>query len=424
MKHTALGILIGIALVACAGSPETAITPTAPSPTATVTSEPTVTPTATPTPTPTATATPTPTATPGPGLDDLLATPQALYTEALLDEAREAYEVLIDLYPDRAAPHLGLATIAQRLGDEETALDHLEDAVEAEPGNLEALQRLARVLDRRGDYDDLLAVYDQMVAAAPEDENVLVARAIVHARLGDADAAVADLRAAVDIDPTVEFAWLNAAGAAYSARAYADAVRIATAGLERIPDDTGLLLQRGLAHLSLFDYEAALADFDAVLAEDDLTAPAHLWRGRTLLAMGEPLDAAESLQQAAELGVLGGLASTQSGYEAMADAADALAQNDPDEAFSYLAQRVFDYGSLDQLLLGYARVDLRRGSTDNAIRRLDALVANGHTPALYWRAIALLQEGNDAAAADDLEAFLDVETFGPLAESARALLDE
>ena len=86
--------------------------------------------------------------------------------------------------------------------------------------------------------------------------------AVVAARLAEVDTATSDLQSAHEIDPFRQYAWLNTAAAAASAREYESAIEIASAGLESFPESASLFVERGLSHFALGDLEMALADFD------------------------------------------------------------------------------------------------------------------------------------------------------------------
>lgn len=418
----ALFILAG-SLVACgrAGeqTPSATLTISPPTPTRTPTFTVTPAPSATATPT----GTPTPSPTPGPGLGELLLTPNALAAAADLEGALAAYAELAELYPQRAEPLLGQAAIAQRQSDWEAALDYLWAATEAEPQNIEAWRQLAILLTQQGKHAELVEVYGQMIERWPDDADLFVARAMTYARLGEPETAIGDLHAAQALDPYRQYAWLNVASAASGTRQYDAAIAVASAGLEVHPQSGGLLLTRGLALLSLGEHQAALDDFDAMLALDDASYRAYRWRGWALLQIEEYEAAIADLQRAGELGTQAGVTGFNEAFEAMADAADAMARSDSQAAFSYLAQYVFQYGSRDALLMGYARIDYRRGNIPLALGRLDSLVAGGYTPALYWRAVINAEKDEDEAAFADLLAYLEVRRSGPEVELARALLE-
>jgi tetratricopeptide (TPR) repeat protein len=317
---------------------------------------------------------------------------------------------------------LGLATIALRQGDQEAALAYLRAATEADPASSEALRQLALLLEQRQQYEELVTVYERMTELTPDDPNLRVAQATVLARLGQVDSAVASLQAVQALDPYRQYAWLNVAAAASGSRQYEAAIIIATAGLEAYPDSVSLLITRGLAHFSLGQIETALADFDSAITLDDRNVTAHLWKGRALVALGRYEEAVPILQRAGELGMQSGVSGVNEGYEAMADAADAIARSDPQAAFSYLAEQVVQFGSRDPLLLGYGRVRWRQGSLSLALNYMDSLVQAGYIPALYWRAAIYAEQGQNEQAIADLQAYLNVRSSGPEAEAARALL--
>lgn len=420
-------LLAALLLTACAaptGAPvtttaeDTAIPPTAEP----VESPPAPTATQLPTAAPLPTATPTP--TPGPGLGELLQTPAALYLNADLDGAAAAYTALARLYPDRADPLLGLASVALRRGDNEAALSYLEQAAAAEPLSFEAWRQLAVLLEQQGRSAEAVEAYGQMIALVPSDPNLYAARAMALARLGRSAEAVADLQAAQALDPYREAAWLNAAGAAYGARAYEAVIEIVSAALAAYPQSVGLLVMRGQALLSLGDARAALDDFDAAAALDERSITAHLWRGRALLVLGQTAGAVEALQRAGELGVGAGAIGAEQGYEAIALAAGALARTDAQAAFNYLADQVIQHGQPPALMFGYALIERGRGSDANALGRLNGLIQlYEYIPAYLERAQIEAAAGQVEAAVADLRVYLAARQAGPDVEAARALLE-
>jgi tetratricopeptide (TPR) repeat protein len=419
-RHLSFLVPALVALLSACASPE----PTVSSVSATRTPLPTPSPEPTHTQAPTATpsATPTPTPTPGPGLDDLLLTPDALVAVAELERALEAYQVLAALYPDRAEPLLAQAAVAQRQGDPEAALAYLRAAVDAQPESEEALRQLSLLLERQGLYDELLAVYDRLIELDPINRGYLIARATVFARLGQAESAAADLGAAQALEPGLEYAWLNVTGSAYGQREYQAAAEIASLGLEAYPSSSELYQARGLAWMSLGDYPAAASDFESAVEIDETSYLALYWYGRALAEIGDTEQAIEVLQGAGELGTLSGVGA-DGAFEAMAAAADLIAIDDSNEAFSYLAGQVFQFGSVDGLLMGYGLIERRRGNSDLAFVRMNSLATDGYVPALFWRGVLYAEQEEDELAVEDLQAYLELRPFGPDSERARDVLE-
>jgi Flp pilus assembly protein TadD len=421
MRRTFIGLFILMLLAACS-RPTT--TPNQQRPTVALSTDaPTHTPSPGPSSTPTATATSTPRPTAGPSLEELMATPNALAAAALLDQSAAAFEDLSDIYPHRAEPWLGLAGLALRQGDTAGALDYLRSAVEAEPTSLDAHRQLALLLSQLSMFEEAVETYSAMIALAPDDPDLLVARADAYARLGRSEEAITDLQAAQVIDPYRQYAWVNVTAAASGERFYEAAALIAAAGLEANPDVESLHIARGLALLSLENPQAAADEFTAAIAINELSYTAYHWRGRALANLGKTEDAIADLTKAGDLGVQVGTEGTNEGYEAIADAADLMAQSGQvDEAFAYIADYVVRHGSQDALLLGYARIEYRRGNPDLALGRLTTLMRDGYTLAYYWRGLINAAEGNTADAIDDFSGYLRVRRSGPDAESARAAL--
>jgi tetratricopeptide (TPR) repeat protein len=414
---------IAACLVAACRTPpvtEATLEPTvAPSETA----EPTMSATSTATPSATPTATVTATPTPGPSLEELMGTPNALAAAANLEAASVAFSDLVDLYPNRAEPWLGLAGLAQRQGDLAQAHDYLVAAFDADPTNQDSNRQLALLLELLGRYEEASEVYFRMIALDPDNPNLYIARAIAYARTNHSAEAIADLQSAQALDPYLQYAWLNVAAAASGQRHYQAAEQIAAAGLAAHPESVGLYLARGLARLSLDLPEEALEDFTAATEINELSYTAFHWRGRALAALGRVEDAIADLQRAGELGILTGVEGVNEGYEAMADAADLMAQTGRvDEAYAYIADQVISHGSQDALMLAYARIEYRRGNTELALGRLTALMRDGYMPAFYWRGVINSEDGNREDAIDDLSSYLLVQRSGPDAEAARDAL--
>jgi tetratricopeptide (TPR) repeat protein len=406
-------ITIQLAVSACAGSIE-------PSPTSTPKPEPTATATLTPTPRPTATPSPTP----GPGLAQLLSTPIVLAANADLVGAEASYRDLAALYPDSAEPWLGLAALALRQSDPDTALIYLESAADADPTSREALRQWAVVLEQQNRYDSLVDVYSRVIELTPDDPNAFMARSEAYARIGNADLAIVDLETTQRLDPNREYAWQNVAGAAYGAREYETARVIATIGLEHYADSSGLLTTRALTLICLSQPDEALDDLDSVIDLRPVDPNAYHWKGRLLLEQGDYGQAAEILTQAADLGIKSGVSGVNQGYESMSYAADAMARTDINAAFAYLADQVIQFGSRDGLMMGYGLVRWRQGNIPLALGRMDDLVQTGFVSGLYWRGVIKSETGDPEGAVADLEAYVKLRNFGPEAEKARALIGQ
>ncbi len=136
---------------------------------------------------------------------------RVLLAEALLlrgdnDQAFEAYRTLIDL-PEAVQDEwywrvqAGFGHAAMNIGQVETALASLQNAVTANP-NAVGLQRyLAEAFTKADLKDSAAQTAEQVLALAPEDVEILTWYAGLMAQIGHTEAAISALRTALDLNP-------------------------------------------------------------------------------------------------------------------------------------------------------------------------------------------------------------------------------
>ncbi|GAA0229741.1 tetratricopeptide repeat protein [Cryptosporangium japonicum] len=126
-----------------------------------------------------------------------------------VNEAIARYRDAIDVYLQLAdGPAVGrlradLGRLLRDSGDELGAMDELRIAVELLPADISAKIDLAGVLRTLGQYDGALGMLTAALIVAPDRVDALRERGLIHADRGAAREALADLRAAVRLDPTV-----------------------------------------------------------------------------------------------------------------------------------------------------------------------------------------------------------------------------
>jgi tetratricopeptide (TPR) repeat protein len=103
--------------------------------------------------------------------------PDALYTwgcdleEAAPEQAQEAYRRALALDPDHPGANLALGRLLHEARWLEAAERHTRRALEARPGDTDALFNLGVVLEDQGRLEEALAAYEASAAAAPRRDS-------------------------------------------------------------------------------------------------------------------------------------------------------------------------------------------------------------------------------------------------------------
>jgi Flp pilus assembly protein TadD len=212
-------------------------------------------------------------------------------------------------YKAALAADPGLVEAAQNLAalylDEpprpKEAIDVLEAALKKVPGDPKLLHNLGFAKELAGDKPGAIAAYEKSLAK--EDT------AAGHFSLGnllfeqkDFDKAVPHLRKAAEGSKDDPATLATIARMMGHAKAFGDCVKLLDLAIAKKGDAAELWVRRGLCKHELGDEPGATADFDGALQVDAKFAPAHYYRGVSLLAQKKKPDAKKALKQAAELG--------------------------------------------------------------------------------------------------------------------------
>ena len=124
-----------------------------------------------------------------------------LYGE--LDQAREAFEVAVDLDPHGVLQHYNLGAVLERLGREDRAEDCYRRALELDenvPSMVEANAALGALLRRQGRLDEAEAVYDTYLQEDPLDVEMLVEHGICLSDLDRLEEAIERFESALSLE--------------------------------------------------------------------------------------------------------------------------------------------------------------------------------------------------------------------------------
>lgn len=251
--------------------------------------------------------------------------------DAALAVEEENFDALIARGRSRAA-----------LGRTDEALEDMTRAIRSEPTKAYGYNERGNVYHNTGkDYAAAVADYTRAIERSPTDPVLYANRAGSHERLGKIDAAIADRKKAVELDPDSDWRW-NELGRVYlwKAKRYedafqafkkahllnpAEAIHVADAGDVFLEDGqfdkaadaytdaldinrkraslnvAYTVFRRGLARKGLKDAAGAVADFGEAIRLNPKFAKAYYERGLLLQAAGKTDEAAADLKRAGEL---------------------------------------------------------------------------------------------------------------------------
>lgn len=153
----------------------------------------------------------------------------------------------------------------------------------------------------QGSWDTALEHFDRSVAADPDNPAALYYRGLTRARRGDFPAAITDIETAIEIDPTLSRAVLDL-GIAYFDNGDYDA---AEGWLERAyaeeSDRRTAALYLGLAKYRLRDYADATRYLEEAKSDPQLRQAAHYYSAMALSRLGQVEDAQLELASAASV---------------------------------------------------------------------------------------------------------------------------
>jgi serine/threonine protein kinase/Flp pilus assembly protein TadD len=114
----------------------------------------------------------------------------------LLDQAKKATNLAMQLNSSLSVPYVTLSFIAAMQGNTQMATQQAEKAIQLDGNDAEGYGALGEVLEAEGRQNDALAKYNKAIDLAPEDWRWPVARAEVEFSQGDMAASIKDLQQA------------------------------------------------------------------------------------------------------------------------------------------------------------------------------------------------------------------------------------
>ncbi|MGO9513691.1 MAG: tetratricopeptide repeat protein [Steroidobacteraceae bacterium] len=225
----------------------------------------------------------------------------AHHRESRNEEARAAYERLLQMQPRHVPALTFLSVIALQSNDPERAIQLTATALEADPSNAIAhlMQGHAHLrLERR---IEAIASYERASALKPDLAEAHFHRGNVQSDLGCHADAIASYESALRITPRAAEIHNNRGNSLRSLKRYTEAIDSYDQAIAAMPQIAEPYFNRGLALYELKRYEAALSSYDEAIAIRPGYAEAHLSRGNVLKRLRQPEAALASYARAIEL---------------------------------------------------------------------------------------------------------------------------
>lgn len=181
-------------------------------------------------------------------------------------EARAAYDKLVAKYPKTPLTWMGRARVRASGGDVDGSLSDLEQALEADPGNIEAMGAAGMLLSENGRATEALPLLKRASTERPQDASLAMAYAKTLRATGSKDAAMTTLTAAEKEHPYDARLILTHAKWLAEEKRSQEAYTLLKDAVKRLPRDDRVVLALAAAAKDLGKTSEA-ADLIDVLAE-------------------------------------------------------------------------------------------------------------------------------------------------------------
>jgi len=172
----------------------------------------------------------------------------------------------INLDPKRAGLHIELGNAWDAKGDEARALAEYDEAIKLDQGNatgfaFASYNAKARLHMRKGNLDAAISVCDEAIRSDPKRPAGYLSRASVWARKGNAERALADYTAAIELEPQNAGLYVVRGDFYRTTTDYERAIKDYDRAIETRPTDITAFANRALVRFYQGDFGKAVPDF-------------------------------------------------------------------------------------------------------------------------------------------------------------------
>jgi putative PEP-CTERM system TPR-repeat lipoprotein len=281
------------------------------------------------------------------------------------DEARAAYDHVLERHPDDPAALVGLGRLAMVEGHADTAHGYADRVLARLPRNVTALMFKADLVRAGAHPEEALALYDRVLAVSPQHRTAHVEKAYLAIGLRKPQMAQAELDLAAKGAPGSLLVAYTQALLDYTTDQQDAARDMLYKVLKTVPDHMPSVLLAGAVDLRLGSYYQAEQHFRRYLERNPANVYARKLLAQALIGSGHADEARTVLEPV--------LDARQADAEVLALAADAnLKSRRYGPAADLFARASALDGASATLRTGLGLARLGEGATDDAVRELQA----------------------------------------------------
>jgi tetratricopeptide (TPR) repeat protein len=193
------------------------------------------------------------------------------YNRDNLSKAESIFEEIVHVQPDNTEALYFLAEISYRLGNYESAMQYIRNALQYDTANAEAYNNLGFILQRNGQFDDATQCYQRAIQLNPDLPGAYINLGNVFKEKGRFDEAVRCYRKALQLNPDLPDAYSNLGITLQKAGRSDEAVTYCRKAVELSPRDATTHYNLGIAFQEKGQLDEAITCYQKAsqLAPDD-----------------------------------------------------------------------------------------------------------------------------------------------------------
>ena len=206
----------------------------------------------------------------------------ALLKSGKIDEAAQAFEVIIEKWPEIHVAYIKMGVIKNKMKDYQAAEKFLRFSEKDDPQNTDILYNISVALSGQEKYEAAIEYYRKLLRKSPHHANAMNNLGVILQKLNRHEDSVEEFLRALESEPSHLAAHKNISASFRSLGNTQDAIKHLKLGISINPHDASLHTDLGLTYLDLEDYEEAIECFNKALEQDANSFTALIGKGKAL----------------------------------------------------------------------------------------------------------------------------------------------